>query len=69
MKLDEMDVCRWQLSWIVGLLLFLSDVIGDFDKRDYLKREHTLVKPYSGYSFISLRNRFDTCDLFRIYFE
>ena len=49
-------MCRWQLSRIVGLLLFLSDVIGDFDKRDYLKREHTLVKPYSGYSFISLRN-------------
>nr|XP_022343342.1 vesicular integral-membrane protein VIP36-like [Crassostrea virginica] len=46
-----MDVCRWQLSWIVGLLLFLSDVIGDFDKRDYLKREHTLVKPYSGSGF------------------
>lgn len=46
----KMDVCRWQISWIVGLLLFLSNVIGDFDKRDYLKREHTLVKPYSGYS-------------------
>lgn len=45
----KMDVCRWQISWIVGLLLFLSNVIGDFDKRDYLKREHTLVKPYSGY--------------------
>lgn len=45
----KMDVCRWQISWIVGLLLFLSYVIGDFDKRDYLKREHTLVKPYSGY--------------------
>lgn len=44
----KMDVCRWQISWIVGLLLFLSYVIGDFDKRDYLKREHTLVKPYSG---------------------
>lgn len=48
-KPRKMNVCRWQISWIVGFLLFLSEVIGEFDRTDYLKREHTLVKPYTGY--------------------
>lgn len=61
----KMDVCRWQVSWIVGFLLFLSNVIGDFDKRDYLKREHTLVKPYSGYLFFSIVKTYKTLNYVR----
>lgn len=61
----KMDVCRWQVSWIVGFLLFLSNVIGDFDKRDYLKREHTLVKPYSGYLFFSVVKTYKTLNYVR----
>lgn len=61
----KMDVCRWQISWIVGFLLFLSNVIGDFDKRDYLKREHTLVKPYSGYLFFSIVKTYKTLNYVR----
>jgi len=44
MKMAAFSWC----TFIFVYLIILVQVLGEWNTEDYLKREHTLVKPYQG---------------------
>lgn len=50
MKLDFSTMIHQRISWVQILCatLFLNPIFAEWNTRDYIRREHSLTKPYQG---------------------